>query len=150
MKLLNVQQIRDWDSWTIRKEAIASTGLMERAGKACTEYLLTKFSRDHAFLIYCGQGNNGGDGLVIARLLSGYGYRVAVLIVQHSKHRSEDFLLNLDRLRKVPEVSIREIGTERDIRQMELEDPEQQRRGVMNSLLGSGITDRKSVVRGRR
>src|SRR3546814_19208709 len=122
---------------------------MDRAGKACTEYLLTKFSRDHAFLIYCGQVNNGGDGLVIARLLSGYGYRVAVLIVQHSKHRSEDFLLNLDRLRKVPEVSIREIGQERDLRQMELADPEPKRMVVIDSLLVSGIRDRKSVVSGK-
>ena len=150
MKLLNVQQIRDWDAFTIRQEPIDSLALMERAGKACTDYLLTHFSREHAFLVCCGPGNNGGDGLVIARLLAGYGYLVNVVIVKHSSHTSGDFALNLERLRKVPEVSIYEVISDDQLPQLAVAhrhagSPARQapdfgtRTVIIDALLGSGI-----------
>lgn len=137
MKLLTTQAIREWDEFTIRQEPIASIDLMERAGRACKDFILTHFSKDHEFLIFCGQGNNGGDGLVIARLLLVAGFRVSVAIVQHSKHPSADFETNLSRLKRVPEASVQELRSEGDAekRLAEFTTPQ----GVLiDALLGTG------------
>lgn len=115
MKLLSTQEIREWDAFTIVREPISSVDLMERAGRACATHLLTRFSREYAFVIFCGQGNNGGDGLVVARLMAGYGYRVRVVLVQHSTRSSADFRTNLERFRQVPGADIHELTAGADL-----------------------------------
>lgn len=109
MKLLSIEKVREWDKYTIATEPVSSTGLMERAGKACTDYLLLHYDREHRFLIFCGLGNNGGDGLVIARLLAGYGYRVEVVILRYSERTSEDFQQNLQKLLQAGTVPVTEL-----------------------------------------
>ncbi len=74
---------------------------MERAAAACCAWITKHFSIDHSFKIFCGKGNNGGDGLAIARLLIENGYRVVVYILQNDKNGSPDFELNLERLDKI-------------------------------------------------
>src|SRR5690606_9793011 len=57
--------------------------------------------KKHTFQIFCGTGNNGGDGLVIARLLINYGIDVEIFIVKFSDKTSEDFDVNFDRLQNI-------------------------------------------------
>ena len=103
MKLLSAAQIRDWDAYTIEHETISSVGLMERAASACTDWLLNRFSYDTPFYIFCGSGNNGGDGLAIARLLHITGSKVSVYLLASAK-TSDDFLQNQEALKALPVV----------------------------------------------
>ena len=100
MKILSGQQIREADLHTIRKEQISSDLLMERAGIALFNWLHARLQgAPVAIHIFCGTGNNGGDGLVLARHLREHGYAIEVYIVNYREERSRDFLINLDRLK---------------------------------------------------
>ena len=68
MKILQAAQFKEWDSITISKQGIKSIDLMERAASACFAYLQNT-NQNSSYIILCGPGNNGGDGLALARLL---------------------------------------------------------------------------------
>ena len=78
---------------------------MERAAGRCAEWLKQKPWQHRPFFIFCGKGNNGGDGLAIGRLLLTAGYRVLFYILEAGKIGSDDFQTNLQRLHKLPAVS---------------------------------------------
>jgi hydroxyethylthiazole kinase-like uncharacterized protein yjeF len=97
MKLFAAQQIRDWDKYTIKEHYQSSAGLMEVAAQAVVEWLLTHMSTSRCTIV-CGTGNNGGDGLCIARLLANEDCNVDVVVAGDSEKGSPDFKLNLQRL----------------------------------------------------
>ena len=101
MKILSAQQKRTADKFTIKNEPISSIDLMERASKSCVSWILKNFSEESKFQVFCGTGNNGGDGLAIARLLIAENYKVEVSIIRFSKKDSKDFVTNLERLKKL-------------------------------------------------
>ena len=68
MKIASAAQIRALDKATIEKEPITSYDLMERASKTFCDWFADNFSEDLPVWIFCGTGNNGGDGLAIARI----------------------------------------------------------------------------------
>ena len=112
MKLLSAQQIKDWDAYTINFEPIKSIDLMERAATAFVEKLnqVLPFGENlRGAKIFCGLGNNGGDGLAIARLLAEQQIHVEVFIVDYSKNKSADFILNEKRLINQKKVLITSI-----------------------------------------
>lgn len=76
MKLLNAQQLKAADLHTMTNEPIASIDLMERAAMACCTWLEENLPLVKNVAIFCGTGNNGGDGLAIARLLHHKGVTV--------------------------------------------------------------------------
>lgn len=90
MKIFSATQIREADAYTIEHEPISSLQLMERAAGACTQWLLKHFTPSHSFYVFCGMGNNGGDGLVITRLLRNNGYQATACILHHSNRPSAD------------------------------------------------------------
>lgn len=102
MKILSAAQIAEIDSFTIKKKPISSIDLMEKASlsflKKFTEIIEEK--NRHNILILCGPGNNGGDGLAIARLLSEKGYKINLLEVAENDKRSSDYMVNFERLKK--------------------------------------------------
>jgi ADP-dependent NAD(P)H-hydrate dehydratase / NAD(P)H-hydrate epimerase len=101
VQILNVQQIKAWDAYTIQHEPITSIDLMERAALKCAEWIEKKQWQKRSFKIFCGKGNNGGDGLAIARLLFELDYTVSVYILEFGKPGSEDFQTNLQRLHEL-------------------------------------------------
>ncbi|MGR3809885.1 NAD(P)H-hydrate dehydratase [Jiulongibacter sp. NS-SX5] len=101
MKILSAQQIREADEYTIKHEPIVSSELMERAASKCTEWLRKKFDIQNSYQIFCGVGNNGGDGLVIARQLFQKGFDVQVYQIAFSSKKSKDFILNEKRLQEI-------------------------------------------------
>ena len=110
MKILTVPEIRAVDKYTIEHEPISSADLMERAATACYHWIISHFPKAKTVALFCGLGNNGGDGLVIARLLAGTKrYTVDVYIFRHSANVSEDFSVNLERLKKCSNVQIFDI-----------------------------------------
>ena len=98
MEILSAEQIRAWDEFTMRQEPIASIDLMERAAAACFSWLETNDYLGRAFSIYCGKGNNGGDGLALARMLSLQDCSVTVHILEFGHLGTDDFQANLARL----------------------------------------------------
>lgn len=96
--VLTAAQIREADAFTIENEPILSVDLMERAARACFAWISEQFELETSFTVVCGQGNNGGDGLAIARMLSEKGYDVEVCILKLRPGGSPDFETNLERL----------------------------------------------------
>jgi len=133
MKLLSAEQIRAADAHTISHEPIASIDLMERASNVFVDAFESSCKMyPKEVSIFCGTGNNGGDGLVIARLLSEKGWKVDCYIVQFSEKVSEDNRINQQRLAKT-KVSLRSILTPLDF-------PNTASPIVIDALVGTGIT----------
>ncbi|MBS1918719.1 MAG: NAD(P)H-hydrate dehydratase [Bacteroidetes bacterium] len=115
MKLLSAKQIKDWDQFTILHEPITSIDLMERAAFKCVEWLEQHHYTDKQLFIFCGKGNNGGDGLAIARMLSKQIIPVSVYILETGQKGSEDFQLNLIKLQQNSHKDIHFIQNENAI-----------------------------------
>jgi ADP-dependent NAD(P)H-hydrate dehydratase / NAD(P)H-hydrate epimerase len=98
MQILSAEQIRLWDEYSIREEPIESIYLMERAAGKCLEWLGSNHWLDKSFCIFCGNGNNGGDGLALARMLYGKQVQVTVYILESNQNARKDFQVNLSRL----------------------------------------------------
>lgn len=102
MKIFSLNQIRQADEFTIDRQNISSELLMERAGKVAFEWIQSQLGDSKVGIhVFCGVGNNGGDGLVIARYLLQSGYSVNIHVVNFSDQRSEDFLTNFDRIKEI-------------------------------------------------
>lgn len=100
MQILSAEQIRAWDQYTITRQPIPSLELMEQAAQACLSWLVIRDGYDKkSFAVCCGKGNNGGDGLAIARLLLEDGLQVDTYILEFGNIGTEDFQANLARLR---------------------------------------------------
>jgi hydroxyethylthiazole kinase-like uncharacterized protein yjeF len=97
MKIFTAAQIRQWDKYTMKEEALAAINLMERAATACFNWIKENIPSVKHFTIFCGSGNNGGDGLVMARLLHKAKYPVKVYVFDSNK-RTEENTINLKRL----------------------------------------------------
>jgi len=102
MKILSAEQTRQLDRYTIQNEPIASINLMERASNAFVRHFVNAHSPLKEVHIICGPGNNGGDGLAIARILSGMNYRVHCYLLIFTNHFSEDHKVNRERLNESP------------------------------------------------
>ncbi|MDI6741535.1 MAG: NAD(P)H-hydrate epimerase, partial [Smithella sp.] len=74
MKIVGTEAMRFMDRYAVAKLGIAEQILMENAGLAAFNLLKNKVNiRGSKILIFCGSGNNGGDGLVVARLIHSAG-----------------------------------------------------------------------------
>ncbi len=102
MKILSADQIRQWDEYTIQNEPIASIDLMERAAATCTNWIIEKYGDKKPIKIFCGKGNNGGDGLAIARLLAANNIITYVYVIEFGNTGTPDFQTNLTRLHHLP------------------------------------------------
>ncbi len=103
MKVLSANQIRKADKFTIENHPIKSIDLMERAARGIMDYISRYIERETSFNILCGNGNNGGDGLALARLLKRKGYKLKVFVIGNEEGRrgSKDFQENLARLKQI-------------------------------------------------
>ncbi len=133
MKILTAEEIRLWDQYTILQEPVRSIDLMERAAAQCTDWLLEHYKNAPSFAIFCGKGNNGGDGLAIARLLQEKNYPVSVHILEFGHKGTDDFQQNLARLHKVPGANIHFVQSEEHFH------PFQKGEIIVDALFGSGL-----------
>jgi NAD(P)H-hydrate epimerase len=104
MKIFRSDQIREIDQFTIKNEPIASVELMERAAGQLFKWYTRNFDRSRRVIIFAGPGNNGGDGLALARLLSSSRYNVEVFYIMTSGKTSEDWNTNFQRLERESSV----------------------------------------------
>ncbi|PWJ56822.1 NAD(P)H-hydrate epimerase [Dyadobacter jejuensis] len=131
MKILDGKQVRQADAYTIAQEPISPLALMERAAHAFVHWYINQFVQTRPVAIFCGQGNNGGDGLAIARILSQRSYSIQVYLVAHTSNPSDDYRANLDRLQGHHRPIL--LSSEADI--PELSDQVI----IIDALLGSGL-----------
>ena len=135
MKILTAQQIREADQYTIQHEPIKSINLMERAAGKCSEWLYQKFRADHkTFKIFCGPGNNGGDGLAIARLAIESYSKVQVYIIRGYEKYSHDFLGNEERLKKEHKSVLHSIRSMKDFPALSKNDI------IIDAIFGTGLS----------
>ena len=133
MNIFNIKQIRSLDQHTIENEPIASIDLMERAAIQLSEWFLGYYPyTDQHFVVFSGKGNNGGDGLALARLLSQYHYEIDVYYIQGERY-SSDFEINLERFAQLPHLEPIAI---QQIDQIPAIDTDVV---IIDALLGSGI-----------
>ncbi len=132
-KILSAVQIREADQFTIAHEPVSSNELMERASKAFTKIFCKQFTSARPVKIFCGPGNNGGDGLAIARMLSKKNYDVQVYILQSDFSFSEEFKMNEEKLLLKNNIPVHYISDgnfpfiqERDI--------------IIDALFGTGLS----------
>ena len=102
MKIFSKEQIYEGDKLTAKKQEITSTDLMERAASQIFNWMHLRMQGAQVPIhVFCGIGNNGGDGLVLGRHLITHGYNVKMYVVNYSDTRSKDFLINYDRIKNV-------------------------------------------------
>lgn len=98
MKILTGKQIKDADRYIIDNEPIESIDLMERASLEVAKAIFDE-AKKHRFLLFLiGKGNNGGDGLAVARMLSERGIECIVYMPSERENISDDCRINLERL----------------------------------------------------
>jgi NAD(P)H-hydrate epimerase len=132
MLICSAKTIRAWDQYTIEQEPISSIDLMERAAEACAGWIRNNLPRDISFTVFCGPGNNGGDGLALARMLDEKGHPVRVFLLTTDTEPSPDNRINLERLRssKIPVLAF--DGT--------TELPEPDGSMYIDALFGTGLS----------
>lgn len=125
--------MRAADAHTIENEPISSVDLMERAATAMFDWMMPAFRKPRHFKIFCGIGNNGGDGLVLARLFQESWHTVEVFAVRFSEDSSADFKANEQRLKEAG-IELIDITSKSEIPNISKEDT------VLDALFGTGLT----------
>ena len=134
MKILPVEKIREADAFTIENEPIESIDLMERAASALYEWFVKRCkTKEVSVKIFCGIGNNGGDGLALARMLYSTNIMPQVFVVRYSDKMSADCEMNFERLKEETEVPMYDIFSEDDFPQIYDNDI------VIDAIFGSGL-----------
>ncbi|MHC4647187.1 MAG: NAD(P)H-hydrate epimerase [Planctomycetota bacterium] len=139
--VMSRDEVRAVDSWAINELGIPGVVLMENAGRSCAEFIKEQLAgvANPNVCIFCGTGNNGGDGYVIARHLLNSGFGVVVVICGDRAKVKGDAKINLDILEA--------LG--RRIEQFGLNEPDIKGRVktlagdvdmVVDSLFGTGLT----------
>ncbi|HEY6346026.1 MAG TPA: NAD(P)H-hydrate dehydratase [Bryobacteraceae bacterium] len=141
MTVLTAEQSREMDRITIEEQGVPSLALMENAAHRVEEALAQNFDplREQIVAVLCGTGNNGGDGLTLARLLSDKVARLYVVLAGDPDKLSADAKVNYDRLvEECRIVPAKEIPAKlRERREVTI---------VVDALLGTGA---KGAPRGR-
>ena len=137
MKILPVALVREADAFTIINEPITGIDLMERAAMACFRWLKDNISPDQKINIFCGAGNNGGDGLAIARMLLGEGFGVKVFCLSPVEKMSESCSTNYKRMQECKNAEMQECI----LASPTLKLPEISKEDIIiDAIFGSGLT----------
>ena len=134
MKIFPVEKVREADSYTIAHEPIADIDLMERAATACFAWILQKLNEKTAVHVFAGTGNNGGDGLSIARMLQQKHFPVQVYLIGPGNNISASCRTNLERFKNIAPEHLRFLDEKKSMPEIlpgEI---------VIDCLFGSGLT----------
>lgn len=134
MKIFSREQIYEADQVTVRMQNITMTDLMERAGTETFNWIHSRLQGAQVPIhVFCGIGNNGGDGLVVARHLISHSYKVIVYVVNFSEKRSKDFLINYDRIKEVTKDWPKVLNSKEDFPVIDSEDI------IVDAVFGIGL-----------
>ena len=133
MKIFTSEQIRRIDKYTIEHEPVASIDLMERAACQIAAWLTEKYDQSKSFAVFAGPGNNGGDGLAVARILAQKYYRVKVYIIRITGEISQDAQTNYDRLKSTGLTGIFDLHEKDTLPSIGEEDI------ILDAIFGTGL-----------
>lgn len=134
MKILSALQLYELDKATIENKPISSVDLMEYAATQCYHWILDYIQDTKPIIkVFSGSGNNGGDGLVIARKLLNAGYQVGVYYIRLGKSNSEDFGINYALLKDLKSEPIK-LSTRQELPKIGANDL------VIDAIFGIGLS----------
>lgn len=134
MKILFSSQIREADAYTINHLPIPSVDLMEKAASQLVEWICPRYPDSRNFIFFCGPGNNGGDGLALARMLVEKNYRIEVFLLKTQSGLKGDSLINYNRLLDQDKCKVLFIEDQKDLPFIEGDAV------IIDALFGSGLT----------
>lgn len=148
--VLTVAQIRQVDAIAVLDFGMNSLVLMENAGRGCADFIGSRLNRSSGVVVLCGPGNNGGDGLVIARHLHAMGHRVRLWMVAERGKLSQDADANL-RIVELTKISVTWIGDRLSTAELEkawiqLRSDCESSLVVIDALLGTGATGKPRAL----
>ena len=136
MKIFTTDGIRRIEEKTIEKDNLSRLELMERAAEAVTYEIVARWRPNKHIVIFAGPGDNGGDGLAVARLLHAQGYHPEVYLFNiRSSQLSKCCSTNRDRLLEIEDMDFIEVTdtfTPPELTEEEV---------VIDALFGSGLRD---------
>lgn len=109
MRVLTAAQMSEADRRTAEEFGIPLGKLMDAAGQAVATFLLERYPRAPRIVVLCGKGNNGGDGVVAARLLAASGRAVSVVLLGRASEVKGEAAVALARLREESAVVVHEV-----------------------------------------
>lgn len=134
MKILTGNQIHELDTYTIDNEPIASIDLMERAATAIADAIVEEWDAGARIVVFAGSGNNGGDALAVARMLTERGYSVETFLFNVHHRLSDGCTANRERLEATaPDGLFHEITGDFDPPRLTADTV------VIDGLFGSGL-----------
>ena len=134
MKVSSVEDMRSMDREAIEQLRIPEEILMENAGQAAASVLAGEISiRNRKIVIFCGIGNNGGDGFVAARKIHADGGHASVFILGNPDKYRGAARMNLDILAQLP-IPVRTIESVRTVKMEVLHS-----HAIMDAIFGTGL-----------
>lgn len=135
------QQVRDFDKWAIESLKIPGVVLMENAGKNFADIIMPDIRQAglKKICIFCGTGNNGGDGYVIARHLENNNFQTKIVIVGDIGKIAGDAKVNLEIIRNIG-LQIENLGTAEMVSQNIIADLMKDCDLVIDAIFGTGLT----------
>jgi NAD(P)H-hydrate epimerase len=139
--VLTRQQARDFDAWAINTACVPGVVLMENAGRGCAEIVLAQLEKriGSKVCVFCGAGNNGGDGFVIARHLKNAGVDVAIALCGPASKIKDDAEVNYKIVRKM-EIAIEEFETASANIEKDVEAFAGDSDLIVDAIFGTGLT----------
>lgn len=134
MFILNKDQLTFADEYTIQNEPIESIQLMERAARACVLKIMKYIDDSKNIYVFCGKGNNGGDGLAIARMLTERGYQCQAFVINYKTSFSNDCQTNYEKLKAHKPDCLIDINSEEQLKTLHFDSNVV----IVDALLGTG------------
>lgn len=131
MKILTAQELRELEEYTIVNEPVLPIELTERAAKGIKRWITENINPELHFHVFCGTGNNGGDGLAFARLMKKEGHRVSVHLVKFSSDLSLNCASNEKKFLENGKINY--ISNEMDLPELGSGDL------IIDAVFGSGL-----------
>ncbi|MEN9444010.1 MAG: hypothetical protein RIS47_900 [Bacteroidota bacterium] len=111
MKILEASKVREADEYTIMHTPIKSIALMEKAAWQVANWIIEQAYTSRKLVVFAGPGNNGGDGLALARMLADEEWNVTVYMLDSNSPRSENCQTNLLRLEGIDSVKLQILSS---------------------------------------
>jgi hydroxyethylthiazole kinase-like uncharacterized protein yjeF len=134
MKILSATQLKEADKYTIDNEPILPINLMERAAGLCANRIMELSSPAAIHYVFCGKGNNGADGLAIARMLASAKRKVEVFVIEYTDQSTGEFATNFKRIDTQSFATIHSIKKTTEIKL-----PKKENTIIIDALIGTGI-----------
>ncbi|MDI9320423.1 MAG: NAD(P)H-hydrate dehydratase [Phycisphaerales bacterium] len=134
MKIFSAAQIKACDAYTIHASGISSIDLVERAATVCATHIIGHYPTDTPFVVLCGMGNNGADGLALARILLQHGYGLKVFVLQHRSEGTPENKSNLYKILRINAALVEYVEPQTFLTDL----PEQV--VLIDAILGTGLS----------